>query len=192
MANPSEPPSPSPSSEAAFEALFASQYRSVNYYFARRGCTPDESRELTQETFIAVYRGFDGYRQESAVSTWIFMIAANTWRNWLRQRGTQKRTANEISMDDTEGERRIEETVADPAEDALDNLMSDERREQLRDALDELPPRMRDCLLLRLDQGYKYREIAEIMNTRVDTVKSQLYQAKERLKDLLQDHAELI
>ena len=67
--------------------------------------------------------------------------------------------------------------------------MSGERREQLRSALEELPPRMRDCLLLRLDKGLKYREIAEIMNTRVDTVKSQLYQAKERLKDFLRDYA---
>ena len=97
------------SSEAAYEALFARRYRSVHYYFVRRGCTQDESSELAQETFIAVYKGFDTYRQEGNVDTWLFTIAANTWRNWLRQRGTQKRTANEVSIDDTEGERKVEE-----------------------------------------------------------------------------------
>ena len=69
----------------------------------------------------------------------------------------------------------------------LDRLIAEERLQQLREALLDLPPQMRQCVLLRLDQELKYREIAEVMNIAVNTVKSQLAQAKDRLRTRLEE-----
>ncbi len=187
MASPSDPPPPS---EATFEQLFGRYFRSVSYYFARRGCSPEVSQELAQETFISVFKGMEGYRQEGTIESWLFIIAANIWRNSLRRQGTQKRNMPEVSLETAAGDRQIADTIADETDDPLAEMVSQERRDQLRQVFAELPPRMLDCLLLRLDAGLKYREIADIMQTSVDTVKSQLYQARERLKEKLADYAD--
>jgi DNA-directed RNA polymerase specialized sigma24 family protein len=50
---------------------------------------------------------------------------------------------------------------------------------------------MRRCVLLRIDQGLKYREIASIMRVSIDTVKTQLHQARHRLKERLQEYFDL-
>ena len=170
-----------------FTQIFARYYRPVSYYFARRGCSREECQDLTQETFLGVYKGMERYREESNVETWLFVIAANIWRNWLRGRSAQKRNAPELSLEQTaEG---IEMTAATSRDDhPLDRMLAGERWDLLRQEVEELPPRMRCCLLLRLDQGLRYREIATIMSISVQTVKSQLHQARERLKERLSVH----
>lgn len=164
-----------------FERVFNRYLRPVSYYFARRGCSKEESQDLAQETFIGFYRGMETYRAEANLETWLFTIAANVWRNRLRGRAAQKRSAVEISLDKTAAKDRGISTHGSQE----DDLLADERRELVRQALPKLPSRMRSCLLLRLDQGLKYREIAEVMETSEATVKSQLFQAKERLQKIL-------
>ncbi len=171
-----------------FERLFGRYYRPVHYYFAKRGCSTEECQDLTQETFLSVYKGMQGYRKEANVETWMFTIAANIWRNWLRSRSTKKRNAPVVPLEQTLEERTEPAGTTTKEPDPLDHLLASEQWKLLRTELDDLPPRMQDCLLLRLDQGLKYREIATIMNISVDTVKSQLYQARERLKKKLGDY----
>lgn len=171
--------------EQVFERLFERYSQPVSYFFARRGFTPEECLELTQETFIGVYRGMDRFRHESKVETWLFTIAANIWRNEIRSRSAEKREGQEIPLDGEldSGPRLIEVPAAD--EGPLADLIERERRARVREALDKLPPQMRRCLTLRIDRQLKYREIAEILQISIDTVKSQLFQARERLRDLL-------
>jgi RNA polymerase sigma-70 factor (ECF subfamily) len=60
--------------------------------------------------------------------------------------------------------------------------LAGEQRAVLRQALAELPPKMRRCVLLRIDQDLKYREIAALLRVSIETVKSQLSQARDRLE----------
>ncbi len=168
-----------------FEQLFERYYRPVNYYFARRGCSQQDCLDLTQETFLGVYKGMGRYRKDATIETWLFMIAANIWRNWLRSRSAQKRDAPEVSLEVTIETDKEATAKYGQEDDPLDILLAGEEWGLLRKELEELPPRMRDCLVLRIDQGLKYHEIATIMGTSVQTVKSQLYQARERLKEKL-------
>ncbi len=169
-----------------FTQVFGRYYRPVICYFARRGCSREECQDLTQETFLSVYKGMKRYRQEANVETWLFVIAANIWRNWLRSRSAQKRSALELSLEQTSEGKKLEVGTEDGH--PLDRMLAGEQWDLLRQELDELPPRMRSCLLLRLDQGLRYREIATIMNISVQTVKSQLHEARERLKRRLSEH----
>ena len=77
------------------------------------------------------------------------------------------------------------------ATDPRDEVLAGERRRKLREAVGRLPDRMRRCVTLRIDRGLKYREIAIIMQVSTDTVKAQLYQARQRLKDDLQEYFDL-
>ena len=65
-----------------------------------------------------------------------------------------------------------------PAQEAYER----ERREALARALEGLPPQMRQVLTLRIDQDLKYREIAEVLQISIETVKAHLFQARQRLR----------
>ncbi len=168
-----------------FEQVFELYYRPVSYYFARRGCSEEDCRDLTQETFLGFYKGLAGYRTDASLKTWLFTIAANIWRNWLRGRATQKRNACEIPLGTPSEEDQEVAVNTSNDDDPLAGLLADELKHLVRQELEELPPRMRDCLLLRLDQELKYSEIAEIMGVSVEKVKSLLHQARTRLQTRL-------
>ena len=176
--------------ELKFESLFERYSQPVAYFFARRGFSPEECSELAQETFLGAYKGMDRFRNDSKVETWLFTIAANIWRNELRSRSAEKREGQEVPLDDSRensGPRLIEVLAGD--EGPLEGLLEMERRSRVRAALEELPPQMRRCLVLRIDRQLKYREIAELQQISIDTVKSQLYQARERLRASLRDES---
>lgn len=169
-----------------FETLFERYARPVSYFFAHRGFSPEECRDLTQETFVGVYRGMDAFRRDASVETWLFTIAANVWRNEVRSRTAGKREGREVPLEGlAEGSGTLLPAELREADDPLAGLLEEERACLLREALGELPAQMRRCLLLRLDQQLKYREIAQVLRVSIETVKSQLFQARERLRHRL-------
>ena len=106
----------------------------------------------------------------------------------MRVPPTQKRDAQEVSLE--------EPGTGGPADSAwesgetgpLDGVLADERSKKLRRAFEELPPQMRRCVMLRVDQDLKYREIAVQMDVSIDTVKAHLFQARQILKNKLGDY----
>ena len=84
------------------EELFRRYYRPVVAFFVRRGFSIEESRDLAQETFLRVFKNMDSFRGESAVETWLFQIAGNLYKNTLRSLQTQKRDAQEVSLESSE------------------------------------------------------------------------------------------
>lgn len=167
-----------------FEKVFERYYRPVSFYFTRRGFSADESRDLTQETFLRAYNGWDHYRRDKERG-WIFTIAANIYRNVVRSRHTQKRDAQVQPLAPLidSGHEPISAEV-DPAT----QLLNKQRQNQVIEALLELPPRMRECFLLRFTHGLKYEEIAHVMQTSIQSVKSQLHQAKLRIRRQIGEH----
>ncbi len=180
--------------ERRFRQLYDRYYRAVHAYFRRRGCLPEDAQDLAQMTFLRVFRGMKDYREEAGW-TYIARIAQNVWLNELRYRGAQRRGAETASLDDLTQlppTSRLDqpggETPRTPEAEALAREraeLEDSRVRLLRSAIAALPPRMRRCLLMRLDGGLKYREIALAMRVSMDTVKALLYQARERLRDQL-------
>ncbi len=172
--------------EASFRTLVESYYRPVRYYFAKRGFSDEDARDLTQETFFGVYRSLARFRRESRFDTWLYQIAANTCRKALRDRGTQKRRMEVEARSMTDLRREVAEG-GEAAGAALDGVLRRESRERLRRAIASLPVRMRACLAMRVYQDLSYREIAAAMRLSVETVKAHLYQARQRLKEELSD-----
>jgi RNA polymerase sigma-70 factor (ECF subfamily) len=176
--------------EAAFDRLFERHGGEVHRFFVRKGLSFDASRELTQDTFVRVYQALSEFRGESTARTWIFSIARNLYLNARRHDRAAKRKRTEIPLDDlrppVEEGAPAAAALPDPsAPDPLDDVLRRERRERLWRAVDELPPRMRQCVRLRVAQERSYQEIADLLGVSIDTVKSQLHQAKGRLRELL-------
>lgn len=174
----------------AFEEVFAEYYRKVFYFFRRKGFSYQEAEDLTQETFLRVFEHLEGLHNPPALRTWVFTVMTNVWRNRLRDQGARKRAHGEVALDESDEAPAADRFVSLPPVQEQ-QVLDGERREQLRLALAGLPPRMRECVKLRLERGLKYKEIATILGIKIDTVKAQLHQAKAILKAKLGEYFDI-
>lgn len=166
-----------------FQETFHHYYRPVYAFFSRRGFPAADCEDLTQETFLRVYRGQADWRREGSLEGWIRRIAANLWKNELRRRAAGKREGREVELDEehTPAAARIDGIAAGwRPQDPGSALRSSEEVSRIEAALAALPPRMRRCVLLRA-QGLKYREISDLMQLSIETVKSHIHQGRKRL-----------
>jgi RNA polymerase sigma-70 factor (ECF subfamily) len=172
-----------------FRRLFERYYHTVFRFFSTRGFSEEESSDLTQETFLRVYKGMASFRGDSGFEVWLFQIAYNIWKNEVRSRSALKREAWEVPFDETLASPEVPTVRTSPRSerDPLSSLLQDEIAQSLRQAFENLPPQMRRCVLLRVDQDLKYREIAALMGISIQTVKAQLHQALKRLQAELGD-----
>jgi RNA polymerase sigma-70 factor (ECF subfamily) len=174
------------------EQVFTEYAPSIFHFFSNRGFSHEDCRDLTQDTFVKALRGIETFRGDAKLETWLLRIAANVWKNRIRSIRTAKRDARTTSLEqameqgDAAGAAVPVTGAATP--DPRDAMLALERRRKLREAVGRLPERMQRCVTLRIDRGLKYREIAVIMQISIDTVKTQLYQARHRLKDDLQEY----
>jgi RNA polymerase sigma-70 factor, ECF subfamily len=178
--------------EDGYKLVFLKYRRRVERFFEKKGAPPEEARDLTQDSFLRVFRGEAKLDNRTQLEAWLFEIARNVWANALRDRTALKRTATLISLDELDSQGEPREAV-DPAyttggQDALTSAITREQLEILHHALAELPDQMRQCVRLRLKDDLKYREIAAVMRISIETVKSHLHQAKKRLRPVLEPH----
>lgn len=167
--------------EQSFRVVFDRYYVPVQRFFAKRVFSSEDRLDLTQETFLRVYKGIGGFRGDAQFGTWLFRIAHNTYLKWLRQADRP-----EISLP---GEDNDEFDNGPPSNDPtpLDDALDHQRQLLVREAIGDLPDQMRRCTQLRIEQDLSYREIATTMRLSIETVKVHLFQARKKLKKSLGD-----
>lgn len=182
--------------EENFRLLFDHYYAPVHKYFATRLSSSEDRLDLTQEVFLRVYRGIEGYRGEANFGTWLFQIAHNTYLKWLR-RAELERTSQAATFEATTSSAEVLRTGSDDDpvvvtthETPLEEVLDREKKEKLREAIDELPEQMRWCTRLRVYQELSYGDIAVTMRLSIETVKVHLFQARRKLKERLRDSFE--
>ena len=158
--------------EAAFRALYRRHtprlWPLVLRMLGGSGARP-EAEDVVQETWIRAVEALDGFRWESAFSTWLVGIGLNCAREQLRKR----RRRNETSTDgilDRLGDGRPPDT---------------EQRLDLEDAIAGLPDGYRTVLILHDLEGYTHPEIADRLGIAVGTSRSQLHHARRTVRELL-------
>ena len=173
--------------EQNFRRLYDTFYDPVRYFLAKRVSSREDCLDLTQETFLRVYRGLEGYRGDAQFGTWVFRIAYNTYLKWLRRLKIEEASSEASIRGSDEAEIaawEYDERIAVSAERSpLEKTLRVERRQVLRRAIDELPDQMRRCTQLRIYQDLSYREIAVVIRRSIETVKVHLFQARKKLKD---------
>ena len=179
--------------EESFRQLFERYFPQTHRFFHRKGFSSEDCRELAQETFLSVYKGLKGFRQESPFEHWLFAIAENIWRSELERRKARKRDAPLVSLDQEieYGDDELSPLtarIADPAPDQLDRTIEKEKSQKLHEALRRLPEQMQRCTELRVLHDLSYSEIAGLMNISINTVKAHLHQAKKELSELLKPY----
>lgn len=190
---------PTVQEDASFEAFFKRLHPRVLRFFLSRGLSPDDARDLAQETFLRAYRGFSVFRGETNTETWVFTIALNLWRNELRYwsarggrhasaRGDEpspgQEDAGEDEAEDVVGDQSNARVLRFPSQErsTLAALLEKERRALLSEAIDGLPPQMRRCIRMHAYQQLKTSEIATALRVSEQTVRSHISQAKHWLR----------
>lgn len=152
-------------------------YRPLRSYFLHKVGSPDDALDLTQETFLRVYRGIESFRGGSSFSTWIYRIASNTLAKWRDRRSRRADSTPAPAPVRAGGVDEPEAGEDDPQE----HLLRRERHGLLAAAIGELPDQQRRCMILRLHQHRSYREIAVLLGISIDTVKAHLFQGRKAL-----------
>ncbi|MBN1479147.1 sigma-70 family RNA polymerase sigma factor [candidate division KSB1 bacterium] len=142
----------------------------------------EEAEDIVQETFLRLYRNKHAYRQIAKFSTWIYTIAGNLAKTELRKRKRRKVVSiSDIGFDDKEYE--IEDQVASTDQDANTALTE----KIIQKAINELPPRFKQVIVLRDIQELSYEEIGSILHIPLGTVKSRVNRARLKLQSKLKD-----
>ena len=171
--------------EANSRLVFERFYPWVRRYFSRLGYSPADCEDLAQDVFTQVFRRLDSFRGEHNFRSWLFAVAANVHRNEGRKWRREKRRSPEVSLDEARLGRGPEGVPWEPAAPGITPpraLFERERTIALDRAIAELPPQMRQVLRLRIVRELKVRDIATVLQISAETVKSHLFQARERLR----------
>ena len=167
--------------DGAFEEL-VHRYTTLIYNFAYRlTSSTDFAEDITQDTFIKVWKNINKYNQSYSFKAWIFTIARNTTTDLLR-----KKKSILFSNLDNEDSSPFESTIADDAELPSEALMKLEDSEYLNSVLKKLPLNYQSVILLRYQNDMTFEEIGEVMNKPLNTVKSWHRRGILKLRDILE------
>jgi RNA polymerase sigma-70 factor (ECF subfamily) len=163
---------------AAFERIFRLHSRRVYSLCLRMVRNASEAEDLTQESFLQLFRKIHTFRGESTFSTWLHRVSVNVVLMRLR-----KKNLVEIPLENSNEEEdsyRKEIGAPDPV------LTGTIDRMNLDRAIRELAPGYRKTFMLHDVEGYEHHEIAEILGCSIGNSKSQLHKARMQLRSLLQ------
>jgi RNA polymerase sigma factor (sigma-70 family) len=141
----------------------------------------DEAEDAVQDTFVRAARTLDRYQVGTNFKAWMYIIAVNTCRDYLRKRAARARLRQVWGM-----MQSLSARAPDPEAAAIEN----ESRARLWDLVDQLGEKHRLVVILRLGQDLSIREISEILKINEKTVYSRLYEAFRQLRHKIRFSAE--
>ena len=165
---------------AAFDEL-ARRYTNIVYRILYKILRHDEdTQDALQDTFVSAYRALPRFRKDSKFSTWIYRIATNAALMKARSRKTNLVSLDHPTEDeDARGAWDLVDGSATPDQD----ILSDETRRVMEDAIQALPPEQRVAFVLHDIQELSSAQTAEAMGITVSAVNSRLHRARVFLRD---------
>ena len=178
--------------EDAFAELVARYRNQITSYIYRMVNDYDTAVDLSQETFLRVYRAAARYQTTHAFSTYIYRIATNVAISELRKRKRRRLVSLTGLLTSPDGEELMDFQPVDekPLQDIA--LIDAEKRAVIKRAISTLPDRYRAPLVLRDVEGKSYDEIAAILQTSEGTVKSRINRARNFLRDKMRNYVQVV
>ncbi|MCD4778945.1 MAG: sigma-70 family RNA polymerase sigma factor [Candidatus Omnitrophica bacterium] len=134
-----------------------------------------DAEEVAQDVFLQVYKKLKYFRQESSLKTWIFRIAVNLTLNYRKKMSRNRKRLAAYRDQETEQyqtRRKNMDMFKEDYQKAIDRL------------LNMLNPEQRICVVLRSIEKMSYEEIAQTLNINVNTVRSRVMRAREKMMSL--------
>ena len=171
--------------KGAFDVLVLKYQHKLVKLVTRYVRNPAEAEDIAQEAFIKAYRALPQFRGDSAFYTWLYRIAINTAKNAVvsRDRSPVDYDFDRDSIDesyDMQGRLKDSETP-----EGL--VLTDEIRQTVNAAIEQLPEDLRTAIVLRELEGLSYEQIAATMGCPVGTVRSRIFRAREAIDRRLRE-----
>ena len=158
----------------AFATLYDRHSRAAFSLAYRMMGERQASEDLTQDAFLKVWRGASSYRAErGSVRTWILSIVHNRGIDQLRSHASRRRTQDRIEASAPRSQ---------PSE-AFAETLRNSQRDQVREALNTLPPEQLKILELAYFSGYTHVEIAKLLRLPLGTVKGRMRLGLKKIRD---------
>jgi RNA polymerase sigma-70 factor (ECF subfamily) len=162
----------------AFDALYEKYKRPIMSYIFSMTRDQNISEDLTQETFLKLYRSRESYETSAKFSTFLWTIAKHTTFDHLAKK------REHLQSGDEPAETKDESPIADEI------LIRDLEESKVRDCLDRLSPRSKQIVNLRIFGEESYSEISKITSEPESTVKTILHRSKASLMDCFRRRSE--
>ena len=167
--------------------LLVRRYSQELFRFAYRLLgSPAAAEDIVQETFLQVHLSMEHFDVSRRFRPWVFTIAANKARDYLR---SQKRRP-EVPLDavadgSSDGGLSFSDLLSGrPAGPAV-ALEREERSSHVRQLVEQLPPHLKEVLVLGYYHGFAYKEMANVLEVPIGTIKSRLHSAVAKMGDLI-------
>ena len=146
----------------------------------------EDARDVSQEAFLRAYRALPGFKGEAKFSSWLYRIALNLCRDWMRKQRRAPVQQMPEGMDPVEmaGE-------SGPVESVEDLVARKELSQIVGEAMTLLPDEQRTAIILKEYHGMTFQEIAELQGVPLSTVKTRLYQGLTVLRRHLEKHGQM-
>ncbi len=170
--------------EKAFRRLRMKYYDAIYNAIYRMIHDKEEVSDLTQEAFIKAFTSLASFNEEYAFSTWLFKIATNNCIDYIRRKKLQTFSIDK-PIESKDSDYTFE--IPDSTYEADTELIANQRKKFLDDAIASLPPRYRQVIVLRHVEEKEYQEIAKLLKLPLGTVKAHIFRARELLYKKLRD-----
>jgi RNA polymerase sigma-70 factor (ECF subfamily) len=167
--------------QAAIQHL-VDEYGGQLYQLGYRFCgSRDEAEDLVQEVFLNAFRSWGQFRGDADVKTWLYRIAARACQRMHRKRAGEPEHIGSLESMLPFGQPRVAVVPADQ-DDVVQEQIRSEAREQLVQAIAQLPDEFRVPLILKEIVGCSLREVAQILDLEEGTVRSRVHRARLKLR----------
>lgn len=165
----------------ALEALIARFLKPVYGFAYGFVHNRTDAQDIAQEVFVKVWKNMHTFDSSKPFKPWLYRIAKNTCLDFVK-----KKSSIPFSAFDTEGGNWLTDTLADPALQPDAIVEQSLRAGQLASAVKSLDPKYANVISLHDTQGLRFREIAQMTHTSLNTVKSRYRRALEALKKIVE------
>lgn len=165
-----------------FEAFVRAELPRFLGFFRRLGARPAEAEDLTQDLFVKLYEHSDGYAAQGRFGAFAFRVARNLWIDRGRRAAARPRVSTGDGAGDEDALRGLPDEGLEAPGEALSRR---EEADRLREAVGRLSEPHRLVFELGVVQGLGYREIGDILDVPVGTVKSRMFHAVRKLRESL-------
>ncbi len=172
--------------DVMFEREFMPHINSL-YNFAYRLCYDgDAANDLVQETYMKAYRFFESYQQGTNAKAWLFRILKNSFINDFRKKSKEP---PKVDYAEVETYYNSDDVNKDITADLRVESTQDSLGDEITGALGSLDTDFRTIIILSDLEGFKYEEMAKILDIPIGTVRSRLHRARNILKEKLMGYA---
>ena len=170
--------------ESAFEELVRRYQRQVaNIIYLTMGDRAD-IEDLSQEAFLRVYKSLNRFEFDSSFYSWLYRIVVNLCIDEFRRRKIRRT----LSLDFFSEDRLEKEQKSADLNTGLDEVLGNEKKNVVRQALDKLSPDHKTALILREYNDLSYADIADVLKITPQAVKSRIFRARAELREFLKDY----